>query len=127
MQAPGSTKRAAAICWRAPSAIGPATDETCMYFRSLVRNYRVRDQLLTTRLRNANASIFAEDRIVVEAQQRSISTSSDESMHNLNIDAESVWARRNIEVMIECESRTERESPKEPMAGTHRGADLAGT
>lgn len=105
---------------RVLNTITPATDESCMYFWSLVRNYRVRDQSLTTRLRNANASIFEEDRVVVEAQQRSISAMPGESMHNLNIDAGSVWARRNIEAMIE------RESPQETMAGTHRGAHLAG-
>lgn len=111
---------------RVLNTITPATDESCMYFWSLVRNYRVRDQSLTTRLRNANASIFEEDRVVVEAQQRSISALPGESMHNLNIDAGSVWARRNIELMIERESATEREPPEEQMGGTHRGAHLAG-
>jgi vanillate O-demethylase monooxygenase subunit len=104
---------------RVLNTITPATDETCMYFWSLVRNYRVRDQSLTTQLRNANARIFEEDRIVVEAQQRSISMLPDVPLRNLNIDAGSVWARRNIEMMIE------RESPPAQASGTHRGAHLA--
>ncbi|NJN39772.1 MAG: aromatic ring-hydroxylating dioxygenase subunit alpha [Gammaproteobacteria bacterium] len=90
---------------RVLNTVTPATDGTCMYFWSLLRNYRLSDQSLTTQLRNANARIFEEDREVVEAQQRSIDALPDRALRNLNIDAGSVWARRNIEQMIERESQ----------------------
>jgi phenylpropionate dioxygenase-like ring-hydroxylating dioxygenase large terminal subunit len=88
---------------RVLNTITPATDATCMYFWSLLRNYRLLDQSLTTQLRQANARIFEEDRVVVEAQQRSIDAARERSMHSLNIDAGSVWARRQIEQMVERE------------------------
>jgi phenylpropionate dioxygenase-like ring-hydroxylating dioxygenase large terminal subunit len=107
---------------RVLNTITPETDATCMYFWSLLRNYRLHDQSLTTQLRQANARIFEEDRAVVEAQQRSIGASVDRSMHNLNIDAGSVWARRRIEQMIERESAAP-ETPDGPefTAGAGRG------
>lgn len=89
---------------RVLNTITPETDGTCMYFWSLLRNYRLHDQSLTTQRRNANARIFEEDRMVVEAQQRSIDALLDQPLNNLSIDAGSVFARRSIEQMIERES-----------------------
>jgi phenylpropionate dioxygenase-like ring-hydroxylating dioxygenase large terminal subunit len=87
------------VTGRVVNTITPETANTCMYFWTLVRNYRLRDQSLTTQLREANAHIFEEDRAVVEAQQRTIDAAPDQPMHDLNIDAGSVWARRIIERM----------------------------
>jgi len=101
---------------RVLNTITPETDTTCMYFWSLLRNYRLHDQSLTTQLRNANARIFEEDRVVVEAQQRSIDALPDQPMHNLNIDAGSVHARRSIEQMIEEESASSQTSGKQRSA-----------
>jgi vanillate O-demethylase monooxygenase subunit len=75
-----------------------------MYFWSLVRNYRLRDQSRTTQLCKANARIFEEDRAVLEAQQLAISTRPDQPLHNLSIDAGSLWSRRILERMIDGES-----------------------
>ena len=44
------------------NTITPETDTTCMYFWSLMRNYRLRDQSLTTQLREANANISSRTR-----------------------------------------------------------------
>jgi vanillate O-demethylase monooxygenase subunit len=71
-----------------------------------MRNYRLRDQSLTTQLREANAKIFVEDQIVVEAQQRAINEYPDNALRNLNIDAGSMRARRIIDDMIASETRT---------------------
>jgi len=107
---------------RVLNTITPETDGTCMYFWSLLRDYRLHDQSLTTQLRNANARIFEEDRLVVEAQQRSIDALQDQTMHNLNIDTGSVYARRSIEQMIERESPSAGESRvKRSASGTRRG------
>jgi vanillate O-demethylase monooxygenase subunit len=71
-----------------------------MYFWSLVRNYRLRDQTLTTQLRQANARIFEEDRAILEAQQQSIDARPGQALRNLNIDAGSLWARRLIDGLL---------------------------
>src|SRR5262249_29564607 len=87
------------------NTITPETDRTCMYFWSLMRNYRLRDQSLTTQLREANANIFIEDQVVVEAQQRTIDENPDQPLRNLNIDAGAMRARRIIDDMIASERR----------------------
>ena len=76
-----------------------------MYFWSLMRNYKLRDQSLTTQLREANAKIFTEDQVIVEAQQQALDTYPSRPMRNLNIDAGSMRARRIIEDMIETEMK----------------------
>ncbi len=88
---------------RVLNTITPQTETTCMYFWSLVRNYKLRDQSLTTQLREANAKIFTEDQVVVEAQQQALHAQPDRTMRNLNIDAGSMRARRIIDDMIESE------------------------
>ena len=70
-----------------------------------MRNYRQRDQSLTTQLREANAKIFLEDLVVVEAQQREIDARPGQPLRNLAIDAGSMRARRIIEEMIAAEGR----------------------
>src|SRR5947207_7729025 len=91
--------RSQGVNGRVLNTITPETDETCMYFWTLLRNYRLRDQSLTNQLREANARIFEEDRAVVEAQQISIAGAPGQPLNNLNIDAGSLWARRIIERM----------------------------
>ena len=91
--------RSQGVNGRVLNTITPETDTTCMYFWTLLRNYRLRDQSLTNQLREANARIFEEDRAVVEAQQVGLSAHPDRRINNLNIDSGSVWARRIIERM----------------------------
>ena len=89
--------RSQGVTGRVLNTITPESAGTCMYFWTLLRNYRLRDQSLTTQLREANARIFEEDRAVVEAQQRAIAASPEQPLHNLNVDAGALWARRIIE------------------------------
>jgi phenylpropionate dioxygenase-like ring-hydroxylating dioxygenase large terminal subunit len=98
--------RSQGVNGRVLNTITPETHTTCMYFWSLVRNYKLRDQSLTTQLREANSKIFIEDQVVVEAQQRTIDALVNYPMHTLNIDAGSMRARRIIDDMIESETRT---------------------
>ncbi len=98
--------RSKGVNGRVLNTITPETGTTCMYFWSLVRNYRLRDQSLTTQLREANARIFIEDQVVVEAQQRAIDALPGHALRTLNIDAGSMRARRIIEDMIAAETRT---------------------
>jgi vanillate O-demethylase monooxygenase subunit len=92
--------RSQGVNGRVLNTITPATAKTCMYFWSLVRNYRLRDQTLTTQLRQANARIFEEDRAILEAQQQSIDARPGQALRNLNIDAGSLWARRLIDGLL---------------------------
>jgi vanillate O-demethylase monooxygenase subunit len=94
--------RSQGVNGRVLNTITPETSSTCMYFWTLLRSFRLRDQTLTTQMRDANARIFEEDRVVVEAQQRTLDETPD-AIHNLNTDAGSVWARRAIERMVAAE------------------------
>jgi phenylpropionate dioxygenase-like ring-hydroxylating dioxygenase large terminal subunit len=98
--------RSQGVNGRVLNTITPETFTTCMYFWSLVRNYKLRDQSLTTQLREANSKIFIEDQFVVEAQQRAIDALVNHPMRTLNIDTGSMRARRIIDDMIESEIRT---------------------
>ena len=89
--------RSQGVNGRVLNTITPETAGSCMYFWTLLRNYRLRDQSLTTLLRDANARIFEEDRAVVEAQQRAITAAPEQPLNNLNVDAGALWARRIIE------------------------------
>ena len=95
-----SGNRSHGVNGRVLNTITPETPSTCMYFWTLLRNYRLRDQSLTNQLRDANARIFEEDRAVVEAQQLALEAAPRDVIHHLNIDAGSVWARRIIEHML---------------------------
>jgi vanillate O-demethylase monooxygenase subunit len=95
-----SGDRSQGVNGRVLNTITPETRSTCVYFWTLLRNYRLRDQSLTNQLRDANARIFEEDRAVVEAQQLALDAAPQDAIHNLNIDAGSVWARRLIERML---------------------------
>ncbi len=101
----GKPDRSQGVNGRVLNTITPETDTTCMYFWSLMRNYKMRDQSLTTLLREANATIFVEDQIVLEAQQAMISRRPDLKLRNLNIDAGSMRARHIIDRMIAAEGQ----------------------
>ncbi len=78
----------------------PETDRTCHYFWAFCRNYRLREQRLTTELRDGVARIFSEDETVLEAQQRAMEENPGRAFYNLNIDAGAMWARRLIDRMV---------------------------
>jgi len=81
------------------NTITPETDGACLYFWAFARNYRLHDQRLTTELREGVATIFREDELVLEAQQKAIDANPGRPFYNLNIDAGSMWARRLIDRM----------------------------
>jgi vanillate O-demethylase monooxygenase subunit len=90
------------------NTITPETDKSCLYFWAFARNYCIGEQRLTHELREGVATIFREDELVLEAQQRAIDDRPDYAFYNLNIDAGAMWARRLIDRMVE------REQPKRP-------------
>lgn len=96
--------RSQGVNLRVLNSISPETDTTCMYFWSLVRNYKLNDVTLTTLQRETNASIFVEDQVVLEAQQERINEITHMQLRTLNIDAGSFRARKIIERMVGQES-----------------------
>ncbi len=87
------------------NTITPETDKTCHYFWAFARNYCLGEQRLTHQLREGVASIFREDELILEAQQKAIDEHPDHKFYNLNIDAGSMWARRLIDNMIAKERK----------------------
>jgi phenylpropionate dioxygenase-like ring-hydroxylating dioxygenase large terminal subunit len=85
------------------NTITPETETTCHYFWAFARNYCLGEQRLTHELREGVANIFREDELVLEAQQQAMLDFPARRFNNLNIDAGSMWARKLIDKMIECE------------------------
>jgi vanillate O-demethylase monooxygenase subunit len=75
----------------------PESDDTTWYFWGMARDFEVKDQGLTSRIKDAQAQVFAEDIVVLEAQQANIARRPDRALRNFNIDAGGVRARRLIE------------------------------
>jgi phenylpropionate dioxygenase-like ring-hydroxylating dioxygenase large terminal subunit len=86
----------------------PETPGSCHYFWAFVRNYRLQDQRITTLIREGVSGVFAEDEVVLAAQQRAIDEHPDKEFYNLNIDAGAMWARRLIDKMMAAEAGDER-------------------
>ncbi len=82
------------------NTITPETDTTCHYFWNFCRNWDLRNQALTNEIREAITGVFAEDEVILEAQQQAILDHPDRVFYNLNIDAGALWARRQIDRMI---------------------------
>lgn len=77
----------------------PESETTTWYFWGMARDFEVKDQGLTCRIKDAQSAVFAEDIVVLEAQQENILRRPDRHLRNFNIDAGGVRARR----LIECE------------------------
>ena len=75
----------------------PETETTTWYHWGMVRNFQVEDRGLTFRIRDAQASVFAEDTEILEAQQQSILRRPERKLLDLKIDSGGVYARRIIE------------------------------
>ncbi len=86
------------------NTVTPETDGSCHYFWSFCRNYRLREQRLTTELRDGVTRIFKEDEVILEAQQRAMEQNPGRAFYNLNIDAGAMWARRLIDRMLDAEA-----------------------
>jgi phenylpropionate dioxygenase-like ring-hydroxylating dioxygenase large terminal subunit len=82
----------------------PETDASSHYFWASCRNYLLGDQRITHTLREAVSGVFAEDEVVLAAQQRSIAEHPDKDFYNLNIDGGAMWARRLIDTLVAAES-----------------------
>jgi vanillate O-demethylase monooxygenase subunit len=81
----------------------PETEHTMWYFWGMARNFNPRDTNLTAQIREGQAKVFAEDTIVLEAQQRNLLLHPERRLLMLNIDAGGVQSRRIIDKLIAAE------------------------
>lgn len=75
----------------------PETETSTWYHWGFARNFDIADRGMTVRIREAQRSVFAEDEVVLEAQQENILQRPDRELINFNIDAGGVHARKIIE------------------------------
>ena len=85
------------------NTVTPETDGTCHYFWSFCRNYNLRDQALTTKLRQGVHNVFAEDEKILEAQQKAFDMNPGRTFYNLNIDGGAMWMRQLIDDAVALE------------------------
>jgi len=81
-------------------AVTPEEHGRMHYFWGMARNFDTNDPGFTTRFKEQQARVFAQDVEILEAQQRSIDANPGLQMRNLNVDAGGVLARRMIDRLI---------------------------
>lgn len=84
--------------------ITPETERSSHFFWVVRRNFKLKDQRLTTETRERNAAIIGEDEVVLVAQQIAMEENPDAVFYNLNIDGGAMWARRILENLIRDEA-----------------------
>lgn len=81
----------------------PETEVSCHYFWGMARNFDIHDTGFTARFKKQQGGVFAEDEVILEAQQRSIEANPGLRLRNFNIDAGGVRARGVIDRLIKAE------------------------
>lgn len=82
----------------------PESGTSCHYFWGMARNFDIHDAGFTARFKKQQGGVFAEDEVVLEAQQRSIEANPDHRLRAFNIDAGGMQARGVIERLIRTQS-----------------------
>jgi vanillate O-demethylase monooxygenase subunit len=75
----------------------PETEVSTWYHWGMVRNFEADNQALTRQIREAQAAVFSEDVVVLEAQQRTVTKHPARPLSNYNIDRGSMLARRLVD------------------------------
>lgn len=81
----------------------PETETSMHYFWGMARSFDVGDPGFTARFRRQQGGVFAEDREILEAQQRSILANPDLKLMGYNIDQGGVRARQIITRLIRAQ------------------------
>ncbi|MGN5478161.1 RHO alpha subunit C-terminal catalytic domain-containing protein [Cupriavidus basilensis] len=90
----------------------PETERSCHYHWAFLRNYQLSSQKLTTEWRESARSILAEDKEILEAQQKAVDFYGERDFNPLSIDSGVILARRRIEEMVMAERRNTNGSAK---------------
>ncbi|QRG08390.1 aromatic ring-hydroxylating dioxygenase subunit alpha [Xanthobacter dioxanivorans] len=80
--------------------VTPVTATRCEYRWIFLRNFSLDDEKLTEEWRDGARSIFGEDKLILEMQQKSVSEFGLRKFYYLNIDGGALWARRIVERMV---------------------------
>ena len=86
--------------------ITPETETSIHYFWGMVRQFKPQDAALTASIREGQGAIFAEDREMLERQQKNILAQPERQLLMLNIDAGGVQSRRVIDRLMALERAT---------------------
>lgn len=78
----------------------PETATSMHYFWGMARRFQPQDDELTGRIRDGQAQVFAEDTVVLEAQQRNLLAQPERRLLMLNIDAGGVQSRKVLDRLI---------------------------
>jgi vanillate O-demethylase monooxygenase subunit len=78
----------------------PETETSMHYFWGMARSFDIQDAGFTARFKRQQGGVFAEDKEILEAQQRSILANPDLKLNGYNIDQGGVRARQIISRLI---------------------------
>lgn len=82
----------------------PETETSHHYFWGMARNFESDDAGATARLKAAQGGVFAEDKVILEAQQRAINANPDLKLNAYAIDQGGVRARQIITRSIKAQT-----------------------
>ncbi len=85
----------------------PESDGSHHYFWGMARNFDVDDHGFTARFKAQQGGVFAEDKVILEAQQRSIDANPGQRLNAYSIDQGGVRARRIIDRAIKANAGQE--------------------
>jgi vanillate O-demethylase monooxygenase subunit len=97
--APDNTKVSAVVV----DYITPETDTSHWYFWGMARSFKPEDAELTRDIQTKQGGIFAEDKIILEQQQESLSRFPERKLLMLNIDSGGVQSRKILERLVAAE------------------------
>ncbi|MFM5907868.1 MAG: Rieske 2Fe-2S domain-containing protein [Novosphingobium sp.] len=80
----------------------PETEGSHHYFWGMARNFRIDDTGLTARMKSQQMAVFAEDIVILEAQQKAIAANPDLRIQAYRIDEGGVRARQLISRAIKA-------------------------
>ncbi len=78
--------RARGITGLVVDLITPESATSCWYFWGMARNFNTGDAALTEQIRKNQGAVFAEDEMILEAQQQNILRNPERRLVNLDID-----------------------------------------
>lgn len=95
--------RSHGVSGRVLNAITPKTSSSCYYHFGFARNFRLNSRELDEEFKESVTRIFGEDKVILEAQQRSLEINPDVRLRDLRIDSGSVRVRRQIDRLLKIE------------------------
>jgi len=95
--------RARGITGLVVDLITPETETSCWYFWGMARNFRIDDAALTEQIRKNQGAVFAEDEVVLAAQQESLLRHPERRLVNLDIDRGGSHVRKVVARLAQAE------------------------